>query len=223
MARTKKEHEDTIRKDKLIPSTKVTNSTSFKAVTSEKKLPPTAATYNLQESKRKHQTKPKGFQVWRQNRTGKNEIDNDNHSQGEVNILHVVHPDDNDDGKRHALSPSESVCTSVSQQALSPDMFDSLADQIVDRVKKELNLNSTGQMPMDQRVDRKVYSPKAYASGRVSSKTSTTKIDSHYCPGCGLLMVSNNPLIIILNNIIFIAFKKIWRSCVYFRINQPDN
>ena len=129
--------------------------------------------------------------MWRQNRTEIRDASNDNleDKNAEVNILHVVHPED-ESQERRIRSPTESICTSVSQQTLSPDMFDSLADQIVTRVKKELNLNMT-QLPRERKMERNVYSPNSYTTRRSDSKVSTSKIDSHHCPGCGLLMVKD--------------------------------
>ena len=127
--------------------------------------------------------------MWRQNRTEKRDASNDNpeDKSAEVNILHVVHPED-ESQERRIRSPTESICTSVSQRTLSPDMFDSLADQIVTRVKKELHLNME-QLPRELEMERKVYSANSYTTRRRDSKVSTSKIDSHHCPGCGLLMV----------------------------------
>ena len=129
--------------------------------------------------------------MWRQNRTEKRVASNDNleDQNAEVNILHIVHPED-ESQERRIRSPTESICTSVSQQTLSPDMFDSLADQIVTRVKKELNLNMS-QLPSERHMERKVYSPGSYTTRRTDPKVSTSKIDSHHCPGCGLLMVKD--------------------------------
>ena len=178
-------------KGNILPSTKVTNSTSFKIATPEKKPLSTAATYSFQDGKRKPQVKPKGFQVWRQNKTEKGDASNDNleDKNAEVNILHVVHPED-ESQERRIRSPTASICTSVSQQTLSPDMFDSLADQIVTRVKKELNLNMS-QLPREREMERKVYSPNSHTTKKRDSKVSASKIDSHHCPGCGLLMVKD--------------------------------
>ena len=66
--------------------------------------------------------RPKEFQVWRQNRTEIRDASNDNleDKNAEVNILHVVHPED-ESQERRIRSPTESICTSVSQQTLSPD------------------------------------------------------------------------------------------------------
>ena len=168
-------------------STKVTSSTSFKASSTEKKAMPTRTTYDLHERKRKSQVKTKGFQVWRQNWAENNDTSNEhkksNHS--EANILQVVHPESEMEGR---CVPSESVCTSASQQTISPDMFDSLADQIVNRVKKELNLNTAPRRPTESSSDRNVYSPDSYQTKK-ELKVLVQKMDSHHCQNCWNLMV----------------------------------
>ena len=190
-SQTNKEQESTHTKGNILPSSKVTKSTSFKIATPEKKPLSTAATYNIQDGKRKPQVRPKGFQVWRQNRTEKRDAGSDNpeNNTGEVNILHVVHPEDEVQDRR-IRSPTESICTSVSQQTISPDMFDSLADQIVTRVKKELNLNMS-QLPREPKTEREVHTASSHTTRKRYSKASTSSIDSHHCPGCGLLMVKD--------------------------------
>ena len=186
-------HSTDLKAHKDLPATKVTNSTSFKTVTQEKKTKPTATTYDVHGAKGGVQVKPKGFQQWRQNRAkdDNNSDDMKKSESVEVNILKVVHPE-NEIHEKQVHTLSESICTSVSQQTISPDMFDSLADQIVNRVKKELNLNTVPSLPVEHKVQRKLYSPISYNTGKETAMFTSLdyNMDSHHCPNCRQLMVS---------------------------------
>ncbi len=119
--------------DPDVPSrttSEVSGSTPFRATTSDKRS--AVATVEPRNTCRNSKPSSGGFQLWRENR--REARNKEEASAAEVNILEVDH----DHGRRCSPSPANSV---YSSQTIAPDMFDSLADQIVHRVKRELNLN----------------------------------------------------------------------------------
>ena len=82
--------------------------------------------------------------------------------------------------KDHTNSYSRNGLESSRRAELSPDLFDELADQIVSRVKREMNLD-------DVQKDRSTRTEKANGQD-VQSKEAY--LESHYCPMCSKLMVS---------------------------------
>ncbi len=111
--------------------------------------------------------------------------------QGQADILKVEH------GSTYSSPPPSAVSYASTTTALSPDMFDTLADQIVNRVKKELNISSPNRQVASEKNHKKPYSPGMYSGRRERSTQGTpaVNLDSHHCPSCQVKMVRKGPML----------------------------
>ena len=108
--------------------------------------------------------------------------------QGEADILKVEH------GSTYSSPPASAISYASTNATLSPDMFDSLADQIVNRVKKELNISSPNRRMASEKNHKKPYSPGMYSgrTQRSAQGSPVVNLDSHHCPSCKVKMVSSS-------------------------------
>ncbi|XP_046551701.1 uncharacterized protein LOC124261423 [Haliotis rubra] len=91
---------------------------------------------------------------------------------------------------------SEGEFEELKSRLLAPTDFDALADRIVSRVKKDLDLNGT-----DRQYKTSSYQSKRHVSSELplENEDSSSNMSSHHCPCCSEIMIGSQftPLLLI--------------------------